>query len=168
MMDETKEHSDCSACTATTSGELLAAAGASSGIGRRTFLVQSGILAAIAALNACGSLGGSDVTAPSIPSGATINVNNYASLANVGGVAVLNLGSAPVAIVRTGATSFLALSRVCPHQGGIVQLSGNDFVCPVHGATYNLQGQWIGGQPASNLHAYTTSYDSTTGTLTIT
>jgi cytochrome b6-f complex iron-sulfur subunit len=94
-------------------------------------------------------------------------VNSYPALANVGGVAMVTLGSAPVAIVRTSTSTFLALSRVCPHQGGIVQLSNNDFVCPVHGATYNLSGQWIGGQRASSLHQYQTSYDQASGTLTI-
>lgn len=142
------------------------AASASSGIGRRTFLVQSGILAAVAALTACG-LGVSDVTSPSVPANSKVNVNDYPSLANVGGVAILTLGSAPVAIVRTGTTSFLALSRICTHQGGIVQLQSNDFVCPVHGATYNLSGQWIGGQRAANLRQYNSSYDATSGTLTI-
>jgi Rieske Fe-S protein len=136
------------------------------GIGRRTFLVQSGILAAMAALSACSGLGG-DATAPNVPTNSSINVNDYPALANVGGVAMVTLGSAPVAIVRSGASSFLALSRVCPHQGGIVQLSNNDFVCPVHGATYDLSGKWIGGQRASSLHRYATSYDPTTGTLTI-
>ena len=69
--------------------------------------------------------------------------------------------------MRSGTSGFLALSRVCPYQGGIVELAGNDFVCPVHGATYNLSGQWIGGQRASSLHHYATSFDPTTGTLTI-
>jgi len=168
MQNERTGASDCTSCNALPSALLAAVGpGTGSGIGRRTFLVQSGILAAIAALNACGSLGSNDVTAPSLPSNASINVNDYSSLANVGGVAMVTIGSAPIAVVRTGASSFIALSRVCPHQGGIVQLSGNDFVCPVHGATYNLSGQWIGGQPASSLHQYTTSYDATTGTLTI-
>ena len=142
-------------------------AAANEGIGRRTFLVQSGILAAVAALSACSSLGGVDATAPNVPTNSSININNYPALANVGGVAMVTLGSAPVAIVRSAASSFLALSRVCPHQGGVVQLFNNDFVCPVHGATYNLSGQWIGGQRASSLHQYATSYDPTTGTLTI-
>lgn len=166
-MDEINARLDCHSCGTSPAQLLGAAKAADSAVGRRTFLVQSGILAAIAALNACGSLGGSDVTAPGLPSNSSINVNNYSSLSSVGGVAMVTLGSAPIAIVRTGTTSFIALSRICPHQGGIVQLSGNDFVCPVHGATYNLSGQWIGGQRASSLHQYTTSYDATTGTLTI-
>lgn len=135
------------------------------GIGRRTFLVQSGIVAAIAALNACGLSSGDSITAPNVNS--TITLSNYPTLANVGGVAVITLGNAPLAIVRTGTTSFLALSRICPHQGGTVQLYNNDFVCPNHGATFNLSGQWIGGQRTSSLHSYTTSYDATNGTLTI-
>ena len=138
------------------------------GIGRRTFLVQSGIIAAIAALNACGSLAGvADVTAPNVPANTTLSVANYPALANVGGVAMITIGTAPIAVVRTGTSDFIALSRVCPHQGGIVNLRYNDFVCPRHGATYDLTGQWIGGQRANNLHQYTTSYDSTSGTLTI-
>ena len=166
IMEETLDRHTCHDCSRSPALLDQVVAVASEGIGRRTFLVQSGILAAMAALTACG-LSTSDVTSPTVPANSTINVNNYSSLANVGGVAMVTLGSAPVAIVRTGTTSFLALSRVCPHQGGIVNLGSNDFVCPVHGATYNLSGQWIGGQRASNLRSYTTSYDATTGTLTI-
>jgi Rieske Fe-S protein len=168
MEQHTSEHRECRAC-ATSQTHVTAESLLSShdgGIGRRTFLVQSGIMAAIAALSACG-LSSADVTSPTVPANSTITVSNYPSLANVGGVAMITLGSAPIAVVRTGTSSFLALSRICPHQGGIVQLSGNDFVCPVHGATYNLSGQWIGGQRASSLHQYATSYDAASGTLTI-
>jgi nitrite reductase/ring-hydroxylating ferredoxin subunit len=163
MLDDV--HAGCHECDTTQTAESIATA-ASGGIGRRTFLVQSGILAAIAALSACG-LSGGEPTAPDVPTNSTIDVNNYPSLANVGGVAMVTLGSAPVAIVRTGSTSFLALSRICLHQGGIVQLANNDFVCPVHGATYDLSGKWIGGQRAPSLHQYSTSYDQASGTLTI-
>jgi Rieske Fe-S protein len=127
--------------------------------------VQSGILAAVAALAACGAA--SDSTAPSIPANSQVDVGNYPALATVGGVALVSLSGAPIAIVRTSATSFIALSRVCPHQGGIVNESNTRFVCPNHGATFDLNGNWIGGQPTSNLHQYTTSYDATSNTLTI-
>jgi Rieske Fe-S protein len=129
--------------------------------------VQSGILAAIAALNACGSLGGGDVTQPGVPANTSINISDYPSLANVGGVALLNVGSAPVAIVRTGTADFLALSRVCPHQGGLITVSGSGFVCTRHGARFNLNGTWTGGQRTSNMYQYTTSYDAASGTLTL-
>lgn len=136
-------------------------------IGRRAFIMHSAVIAAAAALAACGASG--DATAPSLPStGDTIDVNNYPALASVGGIAVINLGNAPLAIVRTGQSTFLALSRVCPHAGGTIGQSGSGFQCPVHGAQFTATGQWKGGQQTSNMSAYTTSYDATTGTLTIT
>ncbi|HEY4218266.1 MAG TPA: Rieske (2Fe-2S) protein [Gemmatimonadaceae bacterium] len=137
------------------------------GIARRTFIVQSALMAAAAALAACG---GDVSTAPTIPttgSDNTITIASYPALSTVGGVAVLSIGNVPLAIVRTGDTSFLALSRICPHQGGTVQQSGSGFQCPVHGAQFSSTGQWVGGQRTTNLHAYTTSYDATAGTLTV-
>jgi cytochrome b6-f complex iron-sulfur subunit len=133
-------------------------------ISRRTFLSQSAILAAAAALAACA--GGADTTAPSIPSGTTINVSNVSFDNN--GVALVTLSGAQLAVVRMSATSFVVLSRVCPHQGGTVQPVGSSgFQCPNHGAEFSLSGQWQGGQRTTNLHSYTTSFDATTGVLTI-
>jgi cytochrome b6-f complex iron-sulfur subunit len=139
-----------------------------SGIGRRTFIVQSALLAAAAALAACGA---SDATAPDIIVDGTnnvINVNSYPALASIGGVAMVSIGRAPVAIVRTGASTFVALSRICPHQGGTVQQSGTGFQCPQHGARFSQSGQWVGGERTSSLRAYNTAYDSAARTLTIT
>lgn len=167
MSAETNQAPECRGCAADESRFLTASEVVESAIGRRTFLVQSGILAAIAALNACGGLSAGDVTQPSLPANSSIKVGDYPTLANVGGVALLSLGGAPIAIVRTSTTDFLALSRVCPHQGGLITVSGNDFVCTRHGATFNLNGTWIGGQRTSNMRQYTTSYDATSGTLTI-
>ena len=134
-------------------------------ISRRTFLTQSALLAAAAALAACAV--GPDSTAPSIPSGTTIKVSDFSALATNNGVAVTSLSSAPVAIVRVSASSYVVLSRVCPHQGGIVNNYGSGFLCPNHGAQFSLTGQWVGGQRTTNLHSYTTSFDASTGVLTI-
>lgn len=158
-MSQDQLRPECSGC------QTRASMPVADGIGRRTFLVQSGILAAMAALAACGASG--DATAPSVPSNSQINVGSYPALANVGGVALVSIGNAPIAIVRTGTSTFLALSRVCPHQGGIVNESSNRWVCPVHGATFDINGTWIGGQRTSSLHQYSTTYDATANTLTI-
>ena len=140
----------------------------SSGIGRRTFLAQSAVLAAIAALNACGAADGGGFTAPDLSgSNSTIKVSDQPALSNVGGVALVTLVGSPFAIVRTGATTFLALSRVCPHQGSIVNRTSNGFLCPNHGAQFSSTGQWVGGQRTSSLRSYTTAYDATTDTLTV-
>jgi cytochrome b6-f complex iron-sulfur subunit len=149
----------CDGCATVAGAEHVA-----DGIGRRTFLVQSALLAAAAALAACA---GADVTAPTLSAGTSINVNNYAALANVGGIAMVTVSGAQLAIVRTSTSAFVALSRVCPHQGGTVNPNGSGFLCPNHGAQFSSTGQWVGGQRTSSLHAYTTSYDSTTGTLTL-
>ena len=166
-MNETNGNPDCGGCHATESSSPLRTIGPiEDGIGRRTFLVQSGILAAMAALAACGA-STDGTTAPTVPTNSQINVASYPALANVGGVAMVSISGAPVAIVRTSTTSFIALSRVCPHQGGIVQQSGSRFVCPIHGATFDLNGTWIGGQRTSSLHQYATTYNAASNTLTI-
>lgn len=160
MHERTVNHVTCQGCTTMS----VDAASVADGIGRRTFLVQSALMAAAAALAACG---GADTTAPTLSAGTSINVNNFAALANVGGIAMVTVSGAQLAIVRTGATTFVALSRVCPHQGSTVNQSGNGFVCPNHGAQFNATGQWVGGQPTGSLHSYTTSYDAGTTTLSI-
>lgn len=164
-MDQTNGRPDCAGCLTSGSRRASALTPAEEGIGRRAFLVQSGVLAAMAALAACG--GASGATAPTLPANSQIDIGNYPTLANVGGVALVSFGNAPVAIVSVSATSFIALSRVCPHQGGIVNESNNRFVCPNHGATFDLNGNWVGGQPTSNMHAYATTYDAGSNTLAI-
>jgi cytochrome b6-f complex iron-sulfur subunit len=137
------------------------------GIGRRTFLAQSAMLAAAAMLAACGGSGSSDPTAPSLSGSASIKVSDYPALASVGGIALVTVQSYPLAIVRTGTSSYVALSRVCPHQGSIVNTSGSGFLCPNHGAQFSATGAWVGGQPTSSLRSYVTTYDAATGTLTV-
>ena len=135
------------------------------GLDRREFLGRAALLAAVAALAACG-MSADNPTAPGNVSG-TVKVSDYASLATVGGVALVNVNGSPLAIVRTGDATFVALSRICPHQGATVNQSGSGFQCPRHGATFTKTGTWTGGQPTSSLRSYATSYDSATGTLTI-
>ena len=139
---------------------------AGSEIGRRTFLAQTALLAAAAALAAC-SAGGSDLTSPSLSGQTTITISDYPALASVGGIALVTIQSSPFAIVRTGTSSFVTLSRICPHQGSTVNQSGSGFLCPNHGAQFNASGTWIGGQSTSSLRSYATSYDAAAGTLLI-
>jgi cytochrome b6-f complex iron-sulfur subunit len=144
----------------------------SNGIGRRTFLAQSAVLAAIAALNACAGGDGGGLTAPDLggssgSAGATIKVSDQPALATVGGTALVTIASSPFAIVRTGSNTFVALSRVCPHQGSIVNKTTNGFLCPNHGAQFSSTGTWVGGERTSSLRSYATSYDAATDALTI-
>ena len=136
------------------------------GLDRREFLEQTLAIMGLAALAACGS---GAPTAPGITA-FTINVGDYPALATVGGSAVVDSGSRtgePIAVSRTGASSFVALSLICPHRGTTVQVSAPGFYCPGHGARFAANGDWTGGQQTSNLASYAITYDQAAGTLKI-
>ena len=135
-------------------------------IDRRKFLSLGAYAAAAAALAACAAGGGTNSTSPGSV-GATVKVSDYAALASVGGVAVTTLNGTPIAIVRTGTSTFITLSRVCPHQGSTINQISTGFRCPNHLAQFDTTGNWVGGQRTSNMRSYSTSYDATAGTLTI-
>jgi cytochrome b6-f complex iron-sulfur subunit len=131
------------------------------GIDRRTFLAASMALA----LAACSS-GDAGSTGPS-SIGTTVDVTMYSALSSDGGVALITLQNTPLAIVRTSATTYLALSRVCPHQGSTLNHISGGFLCPRHGAQFDNTGKWVGGQNTSSMRSYPTMYDAATHTLTI-
>ena len=133
-------------------------------IARREFVVGAAATLAAIALAACG---GDHLTAPETIASTQVKVSDFPALATVGGVATTSVSGTPIAIVRTGSTTFAAFSRICPHQGATIDVVNSGFHCPKHGATFSLSGQWTGGQRTSNLKSYPVAYDSTTGTLTI-
>jgi len=155
-----QDYVEANECTGCSCGKAKPA----NGIDRRQFVTLSAFAAAIAALNACGV--SDSATAPTSVS-TTLKLSDYTALATVGGVATTSVNGSPIAIVRTGASTFITLSRVCPHQGSTVNATGAGFRCPNHGATFDMNGTWTGGQRTSSLRSYATSYDAATGTLTI-
>jgi Rieske Fe-S protein len=161
---------------------------------RRGFLTQSMLAAAAAVLVAAcgdGQIGTglpTDVTGaceieddddgPSSASGCgastsptgklVVTLASFPVLANVGGAARVDGNSrTPIALVRTAAATFVALSMTCPHQGTRVSIVNGGFFCPNHGARFTLAGQWSGGQPTSSLRSYPAVYDAAAGTVTI-
>lgn len=134
------------------------------GINRREFVTYGAAAIALAALTACG---GDTLTSPTTVASTSFKLSDYPALASVGGVATVSIGSTPIAIVRTGASSFSAFSRICPHQGSTIDVTSTGFHCPNHGATFNAAGVWIGGERTGNLTSYPVQYDSTAGTVTV-
>lgn len=139
-------------------------------VNRRRFLAQAGMAAAVAAVAAAcgnGQIGPAAFTAPGGGGGSTnkgIKVGDYPGLATVGTlVQVTNYQ----AVKRTGATTFVAYSMVCTHQGCLTQLSSNRFYCPCHGAQFDSNGRVTRGPASRSLPQYTTTYDPTTDLLTI-
>lgn len=137
------------------------------GTSRREFIAASAVTAVEALLTACG---GSASGATGVDTGSvslSVQVSSYPALANVGGIARVDTGGTPVAAVRTGASTFSAFSLICPHFGCTVGINGSSFLCPCHGAEFASSGAWIGGQRTTSLTSLTTSFNATTGVLTI-
>jgi Rieske Fe-S protein len=119
-----------------------------------------------------GGGGGSQTSGCGASTGPTgklvVTLASFPALANVGGAARVDGNSrTPIALVRTAAAAFVALSMTCPHQGTRVSIVNGGFFCPNHGARFTLTGQWSGGQPTSSLHSYPAVYDAAAGTVTI-
>lgn len=151
--------------------EVMPAACEGCGLSRREFVGRS-TLAAVAAMlaSACGGTidGVTNPLDPAAGGGSvTLNLADYPALANVGGIAKVSTGGAPVAVVRQGASTFVAFSMSCPHAGTTINISGAGFVCPNHGARFNAAGQWTGGQSTSALTSVPVTYDAAAGTLTL-
>ena len=143
----------------------LGCAGSVQGLDRRAFLGRGALAAAALLLAGCSTGGGGG--SPTLSGSFTVNVASYPALATVGGVAlVTSSGGYPVAVVRTS-SGYLALSRICPHQGATVGTSGSGFRCPQHGATFAIDGTWTGGERTSSMRQLASSFDASTGILTI-
>ena len=134
-------------------------------IDRRTFVAQTTIAAVGALLAACSI---SSMTDPSAGLPLTIDLAQFPALTPVGGMARVDGGnSTPVAVVHSGPDTYEAFSLRCPHQGFLVNINGSGFLCSGHGARFNADGQWTGGQQTSNLHSLSVTLDAGKGQLTI-
>lgn len=148
-------------------------AGCAADAGRRAFIAQAA-LAAIGTfvLQACGDgeIGGPfGPSAKPLPEPLVITIADFPALAAIGGTARVDAGTpVPVAVTRTGAESFVALSMICTHQSfRPIEITLSGFHCPNHGARFDRFGDHVGGQPTTDLRVYASVYDVATDTLTI-
>ncbi|MDQ3340342.1 MAG: Rieske 2Fe-2S domain-containing protein [Myxococcota bacterium] len=145
---------------------------------RRREVVKLGIMA-IGCVG-CGGGGGEETTpdAPGTTSGFEVCGTNIcvslmepvnAALRDVNGARPINVPD-KIIIVRTSATTFSVLSRVCTHNncGVSYQPSSMELACPCHGSRFALNGA-VTREPATRaLKSYTHTFDETTQVLTIT
>lgn len=145
-------------------------------INRLAFLKQLGLNGAAlvafycagGALSSCSKSGSSINPAPPLSSsGVTLDLTTaaYASLKNVGSYAYS--GNILVARVKSG--SYIALSKVCTHDGTTVQyVAGSDSIyCPNHGAKFTTTGAVAQGPANSPLTQYKTILSADGNTLTV-
>ena len=135
-------------------------------LSRRAFLTQSAIAATTAAfLAACGDgdIGaGGAITDPANKT--TFTVSAFPGLATAGTIVLVD-GSR--AVKRTGASTFIAFSRACTHQGFPVDLQGSGFFCNNHGSQFDNNGNVTVGPATRNLTQLATSYDPATDILSV-
>jgi cytochrome b6-f complex iron-sulfur subunit len=148
-------------------------------LNRRDFLARSALAAAaLVVAEGCGdgqigptiprSTGGDN---PFVPASdpVTVNLSNVPALATVG--AVVDIGQQR-ALVRTGATTFLGLSRICTHQGCDTEVRSNLLECPCHGSLFSatgsvLRGPSIQSPPIAPLAQLTATFDAVANTVTV-
>ena len=135
------------------------------GLDRREFVAQAALTAAAVLLAACTE--GREFLAGPPRINVSIKVGDFPGLANVNGATSFTRNNVPIAVVRTGATTFLALSRVCPHEAALIVSAADSWFCTGHGARFRLTGEWFDGQDTFDMARWPTSYDATTDILTI-
>ena len=145
---------------------------------RRQFCVRAATLAlggsAIGTVLAGCSSPTSPSSVPSLPvlnatavgSGATLAIDASSPLATVGGAALVQTPFNAFLVSRTTAKAFVALTAICTHQTcTITGFGSQQYVCPCHGSTFDVNGRVLGGPAPFALHQYATQY--TNGVLTI-
>jgi Rieske Fe-S protein len=148
-------------------------------LNRREFFARSALAAAaLAALEACGDgqigpplRNTTDGGDPNVPPGPplTISLASRPELATVGVLVELDRERA---VMRTGANSFLGLSRICTHEQCDVEVRGNQLECPCHGSLFAKDGSVIHGPnvasaPITPLRQLDVTIDAVAGTITI-
>ena len=130
-------------------------------------LTRRQALAAAAALCGFGAVAATSTGVAQAAGTLRVQLSKYPALRKVGGAAAVgSLNGASIAVVRTGRTKYVALDRRCPHAGGIVSQSGSQWVCPLHGSRFDLDGDKVSGVTPSGLRKLKTSLSG--GVLTIT
>ena len=132
-------------------------------------LTRRQALAAAAALCGFGAVAATGTGVAQASGTLRVQLSKYPALRKVGGIALVgNLGSTPVAVVRTGTNTYIALNRRCPHAGVPVTPRGEGFVClpPGHGSVFTDTGAKVSGPTPTGLSRLTSRLSR--GVLTIT
>jgi cytochrome b6-f complex iron-sulfur subunit len=142
---------------------------------RKEFLSLIGLGSASALTAVCmGSCSKSteSTTTPGQPTTPT-NVNITLDLTLPANAALANPGgyiyTGAIIVAKTIAGNFIAVSKVCTHQGATIQYEGTNkrFYCPNHGATFSDTGAFIAGPDSlAGLKQYKTTLSGNTLTIT--
>lgn len=79
-------------------------------------------------------------------------------LESVGGFEVVENGDDKIIVARTGKTSIVACSAVCPHKGGTLtyEHESQQFFCTSHGARFEVTGKVVKGPAKRDVKSFQT------------
>lgn len=83
-----------------------------------------------------------------------VSLSTFSALAVVGGSVSVDLGGHRLAVAQPAEGCFVAVSRVCTHQGCETAYDAGRFVCPCHGAVFDLDGSVIAGPTPVAVEAF--------------
>lgn len=90
----------------------------------------------------------------------TVDLTNMSNslLTSTGGAQVFG----DVIVARTGATTFVALSKVCTHQGTTIRFRAaqGNFLCDNHGSVFNTNGSVANGPATQALKVFNTALNN--------
>ena len=118
-----------------------------------------------------GTTGNADSGVSGNTSGATIDFT--VDLSNSKNAKLLTSGEfaiyGNVLVANTGGNNFIAVSKVCTHQGTQLayRKSEGDLFCNNHGSLFNSDGSVKKAPAVSNLKAYSAKFDGTTNKLKV-
>lgn len=77
---------------------------------------------------------------------------DFSNLGTVGGFAY----SGDIIIIRSSESNYIALSKICTHQGCTVSYNHDEsqLPCPCHGSVYNTSGGVVNGPAEESLVKY--------------
>jgi cytochrome b6-f complex iron-sulfur subunit len=115
------------------------------------------LLTAPAILSACSSNDDDyvpdDPNEPNTDLTIDLTSSTYSDLGTIGGFVY----AGNIMIFRTGENTYLALSKICTHQGCTVAYvhADGDVLCPCHSSRFTTTGTVVNGPATSSLKKYT-------------